>query len=142
VDHPVHGSTSDAGNFMLNDDGQTFTCWRHNYGGSQGCGLNAQQFLAQSEAKQNSHIGYLECDEIRGRWQSDNRLHYLGWRRAVNEGLIDVGVVPYKVLLGYCEYNDAKLESDDMDRETFWTLQNEIKYDLFWRSMGEVYDIS
>lgn len=136
IDHPVHGSTSDVGNFMLNDDGDTFTCWRHNYGGSQGCGLNAQQFLAQSEAKQNSDIGYIECDEMRDRWYDDYRLHYLGWRRAVSDGHIEVTTVPYKVILGYCYYNERGVEEGDIDYKTYWNLQNEIQYDLLKRGAG------
>lgn len=129
VDHPVHGSTSDAGNFMINSDGETFTCWRHNYGGSQGCGLNAPQFLAQSEAKQESDLGYIECDEIRRMWYDDYRLHYLGWRRAVRDGHIEVTSVPYKVVLGYAMENGWEVNEDDLDYEDYWDLRNAVEYD-------------
>jgi hypothetical protein len=136
IDHPVHGSTSEAGNFMLNGDGETFTCWRHNFGGSQGCGINAQQFLAQSEAKQESNLGYIECDEIRRMWSTDYRLHFLGWRRAVRDGLIQVTSVPYKVILGYAKMNGWDVDEDNLSYKDYWDLRNAVQYDTLKMGAG------
>lgn len=127
--HPVHGSTSGT-NFMKNGDGQTFMCWRHNFGGSQGCALNAQQLLAQMEASDRGVGGYEDCERLRRRWNDTPELHYLGWRRAVDEGYIEVDELPFKVIAGYGLLNGIIEDPDEVEGEVYWSVVNALKYDL------------
>lgn len=130
VAHPVHGSSSGS-NFMLNNDGQTFMCWRHDYGSSPGCGLNAQQFLAQSEAEKSSNHRSYECDEIRRQWNNNYVLHWLGWRKAVEDGHIQSGEIPYKVALGYGVDREFVDGEEDFRGEVYWDVINALKYETF-----------
>jgi len=92
IAHPVHGSETGS-NFMKNEDGETFTCWRHNYGGTQGCGLNAQQLLAVEATDR-------DCDDVRRNWSGDDTLHYKAWCMAIDKGFVGTHAVPWRVLVG------------------------------------------
>lgn len=93
ISHPVHGSTT-GGNFMMNDDGETFTCWRCSYGQGSGCGLNGTQFLAVEATS-------MDCEDVRRYWNSDPVVHYEAWLEAINRGLISARDIPYRALQGY-----------------------------------------
>lgn len=122
VAHPVHGSDTGT-NFMKNDDGETFTCWRHDYGGNQGCGLNAQQFLAVSRTKR-------DCDVVRRYWGDEPELHWHGWLEAVKRGLVGYGDIPYKVALGHAISIGMVDDDDAFKRKAYWDSINSIKYRL------------
>lgn len=88
--HPIHGSTTGA-NFRVNGGGETATCFRHDYGSGEGCGLNAQMMLGMEATG-------MECDEIRSEWGSNDEVVFESWRRAVDDGYISPNPVPYRVL--------------------------------------------
>lgn len=129
IAHPVHGSESGS-NFMKNKDGETFTCWRHNHGGTQGCAVNAQQLLAIEETG-------VDCDRVRDKWEKDPILHWRAWKKAIEERLITADEVPYKVVLGYglemCFIDDE----EQLKGQTYWNVVNAVRYDVCVR--GAVY---
>lgn len=102
ISHPTHGSSSGA-NFMKNSDQETFTCWRHNDGSGPGCGLNAQQVLAQLRADKTGATYADDCEVVKQQWSRNPLLHFYAWLEALEEGLIDRDKVPYKVLLGFAK---------------------------------------
>ena len=96
--HPVHGSSTDS-NFMMNGDGETYTCWRCQAGAGEGCGINPTQLL--SMIHQGNSLGDYACESIRADWSTDPRLHYYAWREAICRGLVQRTNPPYRVLLGF-----------------------------------------
>lgn len=114
IAHPVHGSTSmkeqGVGNFMKNDDGGTFTCWRCQWGKGDGCGINAQQFLAMERLQ--SELGEHCCEEIRARWSEDSTLHYEAWMNGLDKGVVKLDDPPYTVLKGFL-VNEGFVEEDE-----------------------------
>jgi len=69
-------------------------------------------------------------------WGSDYRLHYLGWRRAVRDGLIQVTSVPYKVVLGYARINGWDVDEDSMGYDDYWNLYNAVEYETLKMGAG------
>lgn len=120
VPHPVHGSDTGA-NFMKNDDGETFMCWRHQYGSSDGCGLNATQYLAVEATR-------MDCDDIRRYWHRDSSLHYHAWKRAVDEGIIKSFNPPYRVIHGYAVENNLIDSKDKVTGRLYYRLKQELEY--------------
>lgn len=120
VPHPVHGSDTGA-NFMKNDDNETFTCWRHQYGRGDGCGLNATQYLAVEASG-------MDCDDVRRYWHRDSSLHYKAWKKAVEEGIIKSFNPPYRVVHGYAVDNELVDANDKLTGELYFTLEQELEY--------------
>lgn len=88
--HPIHGSTTGA-NFRVTGGGETATCFRHDYGATEGCGLNAQMMLAMEATG-------MACDEVRSEWSTNDELVFKAWKRAVEGGYISSSPVPYRAL--------------------------------------------
>jgi len=121
IAHPVHGSETGS-NFMKNSDGDTFTCWRHDYGSSQGCGLNAQQFLAV-EATGRS------CDDVRRKWDRDDTLHYRAWCTAVDKGFVGTHAVPWRVLVGYGISHGMIEKPDELAGQAYFDALHGCRYE-------------
>lgn len=137
ISHPVHGSTTGT-NFMKNDDRQTFTCWRCQYGTSDGCGLNSRQFLALEVI--GGQFGDTPCKKIREMWRKYSYLHYYAWRRAVNKGLISYTGVPYKVLHGY-SVDEGVIDIDDkLAGELYYDMKNCLLHEMRAKTDPEVED--
>lgn len=109
VAHPVHGSDTNS-NFMMNEDGQTYTCWRCKAGTGEGCGVNPEQLL--SMVHQGNSVGEYACESVRAEWSSDPRLHYYAWREAFCRRLVPRVDIPYNVLLGF-GLDEGLIKSDD-----------------------------
>lgn len=120
VAHPVHGSSSNS-NFIKNEDRETFTCWRHQYGGGDGCGLNPQQLLAVMRTG-------LDCDNVRRRWSREKILHWEAWREAVSQGLMNYTNPPFSAIVGYARKTGFAEDADEINHEMYWDLRNAIKY--------------
>lgn len=139
IAHPVHGSSTyeetdgRTGNFMKNDDGQTFICWRHTWGSGNGCGLNGSQMLAQIQAVEEGLTQYEDCEVLRNHWRNDSRLHWLGWKRAVEQDIIEMGSIPYDVMLGYGRVRGIIEDADELEGETYWDVYNALQYEMTWR---------
>lgn len=123
VPHPVHGSSSTGANFMLNENLQTFTCWRHDYGRGPGCGLNAQQLLAVKASQR-------QCDAVRRLWDSNPSLHYKAFMQAIQDGHIPLSRPPYTVVCGYAYEHDLISHEMDMHRGMYIECENRIMLDL------------
>lgn len=129
VAHPGHGSSTweqtngRTGNFMKNDDRETFTCWRHDFPPGQGCGLNANQLLAQIHSGRS-------CDEVRRNWSDDLSLQWHAWKQAVDDGHISPKNVPYNVVKGLGVYNEIIESTDEMSQDLYWELRNTIKIEV------------
>lgn len=124
--NPFHGSTTGT-NFMKNEGGDTFTCWRCQYGRGDGCGLSGGQFMAAKflqRKEPNKH-----CQKVRERWKSDMRVHYYGWLQSVSDGLITIKNPPFSVVAGYGIEKDMINHHDEIDHETYHTLKNSLLYD-------------
>lgn len=119
VPHPVHGSDTGS-NFMKMPDEDMFMCWRHNHGGSQGCGLNPQHLLAVKATNR-------DCDTIRSKWRHDEKLHWYAWRQAVEDDLVSYKSVPYTVIVGYGKDNGLISSKDDLKGDVYWDIMNSIK---------------
>lgn len=126
IAHPIHGSDTGS-NFMKNEGGETFICWRCQYGASQGCGLSAQHFLALQAV--GNRLGDYACEEIRHRWRTSPELHYLAWREAVKEGLVWFEEVPYIVLKGYAFHNDIIEDEEELLGVAYWDILEQLKYE-------------
>lgn len=102
--NPFHGSSTGT-NFMVNEDGETFTCWRCNFGSGEGCGLSGVHYLAGLAIK--DELANYHCEHIRANWHTDHTLHWKAWLEAVKAKLVDPTDPPYTVLLGFAEeYGD------------------------------------
>lgn len=119
IAHPVHGSTTyqetdgRTGNFMKNEGGDTFICWRCQRGGGPGCALNGAQFLACEGLKTVGRSSDRVCEKVRDRWSFDTKLHYYAWYEAYNNSLLSSDDVCYSVLHGYaCHRGIIDLEDD------------------------------
>lgn len=101
IAHPIHGSTTGS-NFKIARDGTTATCWRgeHRYGGSQGCGLNAQHLLAMI------NLGKKRCDRVRKDWP-DAELVHAAYVEAATRGLIDPSPPPWLAVQYVAEEYDV-----------------------------------
>lgn len=122
VPHPVHGSSTGQ-NFMRVPDSEAFMCWRHDYGGSQGCALNPQQFLAVKHTNQ-------DCDQVKRSWGSDRTMHWYAWKQAVDEGLISFKDIPYNVAIGYAMLNGLVERSRDLKGDVYWDTINSIRMEV------------
>lgn len=130
ISHPTHGSSSGS-NFMKNSDGQTFTCWRHNDGGGPGCGLSAQQVLAQLRAEKVGAEYSDDCELVKAHWSRSPILHYYAWVEALEEGLVDRDAVPYKVLLGFAKRRTFTT-GDSFSAGGYQFAYNALQYELDW----------
>jgi hypothetical protein len=135
IAHPVHGSDTDN-NFMKNDDGETFTCWRCTYGMGVGCGVNPQQLLAMMEI--GNRLGDHACEEIRREWRSDPKLHYLGWKKAVEDGLVVSLHIPYTVARGYAVKHGIITKSDDLIGDDYYDVINALEYKAISEQRSDV----
>jgi len=122
IAHPVHGSSTGA-NFMKNEDGQTFTCWRCTYGSGEGCGLNGTQYLAVEATR-------MDCDDVRRRWSSDSKMHYNTWLHAVRQGIVDWTDPPYTVVRGYGESNGVDTGDGALGIDLYYELLNGLLYEM------------
>lgn len=121
IPHPIHGSTTGM-NFMKNPDGETFTCWRCQYGRGDGCGLSGPQFLAVKETG-------MDCDAVRANWHDDPKLHFRSWRAAVRDGHVSYDNPPYRVILGFALYRGLADDPDDLSGEVYWSIRNALLYE-------------
>lgn len=119
VPHPVHGSSTGT-NFLKQDDGELFMCWRHDYGGSQGCALNAQQLLACMRTKK-------DCDVVRSNWRNSNVLKWKAWREAVDRGLVRHNSIPKAIAAGYAEEEGLIENEDELVGDLYWDVINAIR---------------
>ena len=125
--HPVHGSSTGS-NFMKNEDRETFTCWRCNYGIGDGCGVNAQQLLTLME---NGHqYGDHACETVRRRWMTDERLHYYGWKRAIEEHLLISTNIPYRVAKGYAVAQGVIDKEEELVGEDYYGIKQSLQYQV------------
>jgi hypothetical protein len=95
-EHPVHGSTTGT-NFMVDEDGETWRCWRHS------CTGNALHLVGMEE-------GLIDC----GDWQGTG-LDSETWAEifdAARDRGLDVGDPPDGI-----EYGSAPTEEDDLDED-------------------------
>lgn len=130
VPHPGHGSDSKA-NFMKNENRETFTCWRHDFGSGVGCGLNPRQLLAQLETG-------MECDQIREFWPivrdtevyGNITLLWYAWKRAVEDNLITHSEIPYKVAKGYAVTWNIITDDEELAGDMYWDVINAIKCEM------------
>lgn len=122
ISHPVHGSSTGS-NFMKNDGGDTFTCWRCSYGSGEGCGLNGAQFLA-AEAMQ------IDCDDVRRRWEDDSLMHYKAWKHAVEKSLISYSEIPYRVSQGYAIEEGVLEPGEKLDGELYFEITKALRYEM------------
>lgn len=122
VPHPVHGSETGK-NFQKNEDTDTFICWRHQYGSSDGCGLNPQQLLAVEATNR-------ACDEVRRWWHKDSSLHFEAWKLAVKKGLVSRLAVPYRAVHGYAIQNGLVTKDEKLAGETYHVVMEALQYDM------------
>lgn len=123
--NPFHGSSTGT-NFMKNEDGSTFVCWRCDSGSSDGCVLGGVHYLA-AKALQNEYSNY-HCEHIRGSWQDEPRLHYHAWTEAVEMGLVDPTDPPYTVIVGFMEENGYSGDVMDVTPEALHFSEQELAY--------------
>lgn len=125
MSHPIHGSDTGS-NFMKNNDGETFVCWRCQVGSGDGCVINANHLLAMQEYP--GTMGKYACEEIRRRWSQDPVLHYYSWKRAVKTGLIPLSDPPYTVIKGFLIKTEVIEENDPVP----WRHQasEQLKYEM------------
>jgi len=121
IAHPVHGSSTGS-NFIKNEGGETFTCWRCQYGGGDGCGLGGVHYLA---AEQTGH----DCDFVRSYWRNDSTLHYQAWANAVESGMIEPHVLPYRVAKGYLIVEADLGESDEISPQKYQSVREELLWE-------------
>lgn len=124
IEHPVHGSDTGM-NFMKNDDRETFTCWRCQYGPGDGCGINPQQLLALMETGET--MGDHCCERVRQLWSSRPELHYQAWTKALEMGLVTSLNIPYKVALGYASLHGI-VEGEHLVGEEYHDVMEQLKY--------------
>lgn len=129
ISHPVHGSSTGS-NFMKNEGGDTFTCWRCQYGTGDGCGISPQQLLVLRELKENPTYREMKCSDVRRQWSDEPRLHYIAWRRAVRDELVDRDNPPYKALLGYSLNRGIVTSPDSLEGELYWTTRAALQYEF------------
>lgn len=136
ISHPVHGSDTNA-NFMKNDQGKTFVCWRCQCGFGNGCVISAQHLLAMMERPQS--YGKYSCEEVRGKWRDDSTLHYHAWRQAVKKGLVNLRDIPYTVLKGFMVETGALDEDEGLperhqaSEQLMYEMQAELRDDVVGR---------
>lgn len=130
IAHPVHGSDTGM-NFMKNGDRDTFTCWRCNCGMGDGCGINPQQLLSLME--RGNQLGDHACEVVRRRWRSNERLHYYGWKRAVEENLVISTNIPYMIAKGYALINGVIDDGEELAGDKYY----DIIQSLEWKVMSE-----
>lgn len=119
VSHPAHGSSTGT-NFMRVEGEPLFMCWRHSYGGGEGCALNPQHLLAVMATGK-------PCDEVRHQWNNSPELHYQAWMEAVDRGLVSYKSVPYRVARGFAINRRYIDKTDDLVGDMYWDAVNAIK---------------
>lgn len=122
--NPFHGSSTGT-NFMLNEGGDTFVCWRCDHGPSDGCVLAGVHYLAAKRLK-GEYANY-HCEQIRNNWHDDPTLHTHAWVQAVEDGLTDPYDPPYTVVRGFAEILGAELEDDYMSPSEFNSYKERLK---------------
>lgn len=127
--HPVHGSSTGS-NFQLNESGDTFVCWRCQHGAGDGCVLSAQHLLAAEGLDDFKHAGDHVCQTVRRNWQSDNRLHYYAWMRALEEGYVDLMDIPYAVLHGYAVHKGIISKEKKIKGELYHKIKEALIYEI------------
>lgn len=136
ISHPVHGSDTGS-NFMKNDQGKTFVCWRCTCGFGNGCVISAQHLLAMIERP--NEYGSHACEEVRGKWRNDSTLHCDAWKQAVKQSLVHLRDIPYTVLKGFMVETGAIDEEDNLpDRhqateQLIYEMQAELRDDVTGR---------
>lgn len=136
IAHPIHGSSTyretggSVGNFMKNEDGKTFVCWRCQIGAGDGCVLSGTHMLAMERAHERGVLGGGEysCEWIRKNWKKDPRLHYYAWEKAIDDGLIKTYKIPTKVIEGYCIENDMIELGEKPSREQYYDVVNLLEW--------------
>lgn len=123
--NPFHGSSTGT-NFMMNEDGTTFTCWRCQHGHSDGCGLNGVHYLAGIAIK--DELSNYHCEHIRHNWYSDHSLHWKAWKEAVKAKLVDPTDPPYSVIIGFAEKHSELDNPDGIPPRRFHHLKEQTKY--------------
>lgn len=125
--NPVHGSSTGS-NFMKNEGGDTFTCWRCQNGSGDGCVIAPVQLLAAEaiEGEQSDH----HCEYVKERWARSDRLHFLAWKLAVGKGLISPENPPSRVIRGWGVENGEVKEGEDMPYEKYNTLRNAVLWEF------------
>lgn len=126
IAHPVHGSTS-GGNFMKNEGGDTFTCWRCQYGTSDGCVIAPVQYLAIEAV---GDINDTVCQTVKSSWRDDDTLHYRAWKEAFDKGLVSADDLPPKVLSGYGEERGIIEPDDKLTPSDYLILENALLYEI------------
>lgn len=136
IAHPIHGSTH-GHNFMKNTDG-TFVCWRCQIGSNVGCVLNGVHMLAMEKAHEKGELkgGDYTCEWIRRNWDTDPRLHYYAWEKAIEDGLIKTYRIPPKVIKGYCMHNNLLKPGEKITREQYYDVLNILE----WKVTTEIKD--
>lgn len=136
ISHPIHGSDTKS-NFMKNDQGKTFVCWRCTCGFGNGCVISAQHLLAMMEDP--SSYGSHACEEVRSKWRDNSVLHYHAWRHAVKIGLVPLGDIPYTVLKGFMVDIGAISEDEGLpwrhqaSEQLIYEMQAELRDDVVGR---------
>lgn len=125
IAHPVHGSSTGS-NFMMNDGGQTYTCWRCQHGSGDGCVLAPVQYLAVKGVGNTSDT---VCEDVKESWRTDDRLHFYAWEQAVEDGIISPDDFPFRVLKGYGVERGIIEPGEDLDYEDYNTLEEAIKWE-------------
>jgi hypothetical protein len=120
VSNPVHGSTTGT-NFMKNEGGRTFTCWRCQYGTGEGCVLAPVQYLAVEEM---GAVSDNVCEEVKRAWNINARLHYLAWKNAVESDMIAPGDPPSRVITGYGMELEIIESGEEVSYEKFNAIRN------------------
>ena len=129
ISHPVHGSTTGT-NFQMNEDRETFVCWRCQVGASDGAVLSAQHFLAEEGIAEMNSPGDLLCEHVRKRWQDDTRLHFYAWLRAYRLGIIGTEPIPYAVLHGYGRHKELVDADEKIEGKLYFDIKSGFLYDL------------
>lgn len=126
IAHPIHGSSTGS-NFMMNDGGQTYTCWRCQHGSSDGCVLAPVQYLA---VEYLGNVSDNVCEHVKRSWRSDDRLHFYAWYQAVEDGILNPDDIPSRVLTGYGVDRGIIEAGEDLTLEDYNLLEEAMKYEF------------
>lgn len=133
VPHPAHGSSTGK-NFMKPSGEEIFMCWRHDYGGTQGCALNPQQLLAVIATG-------VDCDVVRMNWDKDPTLHYHAWLEALDRQLVSRKDIPYTVARGYAIEKGYLGKTESLDGDAYWDTINALRCEVTEQFLPEGDDL-